>query len=43
MFRLMFHESAVESAALVNRDTNIESVDVYTVVKGPFRHLRKDD
>jgi len=39
----MFHESVVEPAALVNRDTNVESAGVYTVVKGPFCHLREDD
>lgn len=37
----MFHESAAESAALVNRDTNIESAGVYIDVMGPFYHLRE--
>jgi hypothetical protein len=38
----MFHESVAEPAELVNRDTNIESAGVYTVVMGPFCHLRED-
>jgi len=43
MFRFMFRESVVETAALVNRDTNIESACIYTVFTEPFCLLRKED